>query len=273
MKITGIYRARRFSPASVENDRLIMDEVLRLFADGNEVTAVNEEELVERGEVPVADLVLTMARSDEALQLLRLCKGRVVNAPDGIDLCNRRYMLEQLLAEGNIPLPPHEGTDGVWLKRGDATAQVPEDTVFCLTPEEEAKAMEAFRERGIEYVVRQAHVAGDLVKFYGVGGTDFFHTLYPTDTGRSKFGSEVHNGKAHHYAYDTAALKQTTDRIAVMIGVAVYGGDAIVRADGSFVIIDFNDWPTFSPCREQAAWAIQLTVNSEQRLAVNSDVI
>ena len=48
-------------------------------------------------------------------------------------------------------------------------------------------------------------------------------------------------------------MKKTVDRLATTIGVIVYGGDAIVRSDGSFVIIDFNDWPTFSPCREEAA--------------------
>jgi hypothetical protein len=51
-------------------------------------------------------------------------------------------------------------------------------------------------------------------------------------------------------------MKKTVDCLATSIGVIVYGGDAIVRSDGSFVIIDFNDWPTFSPCREEAAKAI-----------------
>ena len=32
--------------------------------------------------------------------------------------------------------------------------------------------------------------------------------------------------------------------------------EAIVRADGSFCVIDFNDWPSFSRCREEAAEAI-----------------
>ncbi|MFS6554926.1 hypothetical protein VPJ68_05445, partial [Parabacteroides distasonis] len=36
----------------------------------------------------------------------------------------------------------------------------------------------------------------------------------------------------------------------------MYGGDAIVTADGNFVIIDFNDWPSFSRCRDEAAEAI-----------------
>jgi hypothetical protein len=38
--------------------------------------------------------------------------------------------------------------------------------------------------------------------------------------------------------------------------VSVYGGDCVVRADGSFAIIDFNDWPSFACCREEAAETI-----------------
>jgi len=43
----------------------------------------------------------------------------------------------------------------------------------------------------------------------------------------------------------------------------VYGGDAIVQADGSFYIIDFNDWPSFSPCVNAAAEAISQLILSD----------
>ena len=32
----------------------------------------------------------------------------------------------------------------------------------------------------------------------------------------------------------------------------IYGGDCIVSPDGEIRIIDFNDWPSFAPCREEA---------------------
>ncbi len=162
----------------------------------------------------------------------------------------------KIMSENDVPMPSAYGDDGIWLKRGVGTAEVAEDTIFCKSESEVAAAMERFHERGISEVCRQAHVPGDLVKFYGVADTDFFYYFYPTDTGRSKFGSEEHNGKAHHYAFAAEAMKAAVDRLAHATGVVVYGGDAIVRADGTFVIIDFNDWPTFSPCREEAASAI-----------------
>ena len=52
----------------------------------------------------------------------------------------------------------------------------------------------------------------------------------------------------------------TAERLAAVIGLDVYGGDCIVRSDGTFAIIDFNDWPSFSRCREEAAKAIALRV-------------
>ena len=59
-------------------------------------------------------------------------------------------------------------------------------------------------------------------------------------------------------------LQREVLRLAAALGVSVYGGDAIVRADGSFCLIDFNDWPSFSRCREEAADAIaSLVLNSK----------
>ena len=38
--------------------------------------------------------------------------------------------------------------------------------------------------------------------------------------------------------------------------VDIYGGDGIVDEEGNVRIIDFNDWPSFAPCREEGANAI-----------------
>ena len=113
-----------------------------------------------------------------------------------------------------------------------------------------------FRERGIDSYTVSAHVRGDLVKFYGVKGTGFFRHYYPTDDGQTKFGDEQHNGAACHHPFDVENLRREAERLAEATGVAVYGGDCIVREDGSWCMIDFNDWPSFSRCREEAAAAI-----------------
>ena len=101
------------------------------------------------------------------------------------------------------------------------------------------------------------HVEGDLVKFYGVAGTPFFHCTLPTaEGGFSKFGLETHNGRPQGHPYDAEALKATTDRLALASGMPIYGGDAVVRPDGSTALIDFNDFPSFSGCTQAAAKAI-----------------
>lgn len=119
------------------------------------------------------------------------------------------------------------------------------------------QALNDFATKGITHIVAEEHIEGDLVKFYGVEGTDFFYATYPTETdGFSKFGLEKENGIPQHYAYDKSKLKQIADQAARVSGLTIYGGDAVVREDGSFAIIDFNDWPSFSSCRKQAAKAI-----------------
>ena len=51
-------------------------------------------------------------------------------------------------------------------------------------------------------------------------------------------------------------VAEAAARLARLVGIQVYGGDAVLLSDGTFAIIDFNDWPSFSSCREEAAAAI-----------------
>ena len=39
---------------------------------------------------------------------------------------------------------------------------------------------------------------------------------------------------------------------ADILGLDVYGGDAIISPDGSISMIDMNDWPSFAPVRDEA---------------------
>ena len=240
------------------------------MADGHNAVCCKSERLTEEL-LAGKDVVLSMARSEEVLAMLDASKVPVLNNPKGIRLCSRRYDLDSLLRKLEIAVPPTDGPDGVWIKRGDGSAEIKDDVVLCLSAEQEQKATEMMKARGIECWVRQAHIIGDLVKFYGVEGSFFQHS-YPTDTGHSKFGLEDANGEAHHYGFCLESLRSEADRIASLTGVGIYGGDAIVGADGSFCIIDFNDWPTFSPCRQAAASAIRdfvLNIGNDIQLGIN----
>ena len=109
------------------------------------------------------------------------------------------------------------------------------------------------KHRGIPSAVINEHLVGDLVKFYGVAGTDFFYWFYPSNMHHSKFGLEVINGTAKGIPFDEAQLRLLCHKAAEVLSIHIYGGDCIVSEDGVMRIIDFNDWPSFAPCREEAA--------------------
>lgn len=254
MKIVAIARDKRFSPHSVEKDRAILQAVV----EGLQQPVVwTDEAQVQTEGLPPADLYLTMARGTAVLQQLSEVEKagkRVVNAAESVAQCVRS-VLHRALQVHAIPLPPTEGNAGYWLKRGDASAQEQGDVVFCRDKEALTMQQQLFVQRGVTDWVVEAHLPGDLLKFYGVAG-GFFRYFYPSDDGISKFGDEQHNGLAHHYAFDAAQLQAMVEQVAALTGVEVYGGDVIVAPSGDFFLIDFNDWPSFSRCRETAAKAI-----------------
>ncbi|MBQ7421812.1 MAG: hypothetical protein IJV27_06720 [Prevotella sp.] len=272
----------------MERDARIFRAVAeRLRADGYEVVTVSEDEL---REPPSCDVLFSMARGTDALHLLADAEERgirVCNSPAGV-LKYSRSELVRAMEELDIPAPasvviPLQGEEEfspfqaeasrsmflralsrraesfsfpLWAKRGDACAQQDGDVRRIASAQELLPALEGFVQGGVAEVVLTAHADGDLLKFYGVEGTPFFYTCYPTLGGYSKFGLERFNGEPAGHAFSHAALKRDADRLARHTGFAVYGGDCVVAADGTYRIIDFNDWPSFSPCTEEAAAAI-----------------
>ena len=259
-KVLLIYRAPQFSPNSVEKDKLILEAVgSRLREKGDSVRFVQEECFCEEDE---ADVYLSMGRLPKTLAILKqkAVAGYVtVNSGEGVER-TARLVLDRLMREHRIPAAPlfdkHRVAEGYWLKRGDAAAQSREDVLFAKDIEEVNRLMESFRQRKIQDVLITEHVRGDLVKFYGVQGTGFFRYFYPTDDGDTKFDDEKRNGDAQHFTFQVDDLQAEAERLSQLTDVVIYGGDCIVREDRSFVIIDFNDWPSFSRCREEAVEAI-----------------
>lgn len=255
MNCIAIYRAERFSPNSADRDRAIMEAA----ATRTGCSAMIKEEDIMRHAALIkgADTVLSMARGNEALALLAEaeCHATVINRASAVAKCSRSF-IDNAMRRNKIPAAPLYSDGGWWIKRGDEAAQSKDDVVFAADSTEKDRIVKEFRQRGISDIVATAHVDGDLVKFYGVEGTGFFHFHYPTDGSFSKFGNEVRNGKAKHTRFAADDLQRDAARLAAITGISVYGGDCIVRPDGSYAIIDFNDWPSFSSCREEAAEAI-----------------
>jgi glutathione synthase/RimK-type ligase-like ATP-grasp enzyme len=213
-----------------------------------------------------ADVYLSMARLPETVRLLKSFEEQgatVINSAYGV-AASVRCKLHETMRANHIPMPPSHGEHGYWLKRGDEAAQEEGDVVYCPDNESLAKAEGKFAARGIDNYVVTAHVPGDVVKFYGVGDR-FFRYYYPSDDRRMKFSHELVNGEAHHYPFDERLMRHEVERLAEIISLDVYGGDAIVDEAGRFYIIDFNDWPSFSRCREEAANAIASLVKDRMK--------
>ena len=261
MKVLAIKRAEQFSPNSVEKDEAILKSVVgRLRESGHEVVIQMETDLL--SDLKSFQMILTMGRLPETICLLKTMTGiKILNTPEGVEHCTRGN-IEAIMNRMGIPKPPTEGTDGYWLKRGDAAAQTHDDVVYVADKKTLTEKIKAFQDRGITQYVVSAHVKGDLVKFYGVRGTGFFRWFYPTDDGMSKFGDERYNGVAQHYRFDEDDLQRKADLLAGAVGIDIYGGDCVVKANGTYCIIDFNDWPSFSRCREEAADAIVALVEN-----------
>ncbi|WP_042367639.1 hypothetical protein [Bacteroides neonati] len=268
----GIQRYTLFSPNHVGNDSAIFMAVGHyLMEAGHQVNYYTEQEFLAHS--LSERFVFTMMRSKAAVRHLQQAEqGGViaVNSAYGIENCTRERMTT-LLIENQIPHPESlmwDTSDPIptyliepvfepcWVKRADFHAIHREDVSYVRTCEELQEVMAEYALRGIGRVVINRHLEGDLIKFYGVSGTDFFYWFYPYDGHHSKFGLEEINGSPTGIPFSLDHLKELCDAAAKVLQVQVYGGDCIVSPDGTIRIIDFNDWPSFAPCRKEAAIAI-----------------
>lgn len=265
VRVVGVSRGSQYSPNLVGDDAAILEAVARkLSANRCLVEVYSEADFVENR--VSCDVLFSMARDYRTLlrlQELERDGACVVNSGFGIANCIRLSMTEILIRNG-IPHPasrviwpgepfPQDIPFPCWVKRGDSSALVKEDVSFIRNREEAERLLSRFDRRGIRVAVVNEHLPGDVVKFYGVQGTGFFHWFYPSMTGHTKFGLEAVNGEAKGFAFSVEKLKQYADKAALALKVPVYGGDCVIGEDGTIRIFDFNDWPSFAPCREEAA--------------------
>ena len=262
--IVGIYRASQFSPNMEDSDAAILNAVAdRLRQSGYVVTCVHEERLV-KTDVEAADVVLTMGRLTSTLNLLQEVESegvKVINSPIAIRHCERKRFT-QILMDEDVPFAQSrvfQSSDNItwdlfpcWLKKGEGYAEVAEDVVYVRNADELAVQVDRMRRRGIATLVVSQHLEGDLIKFYGVRGAGFFFWSYASDR-PDKFGNNPINHQTQGYRFSEQALQEISNHAATVIGLDVYGGDCVVSDNGTIQLIDINDWPSFSQCREQAA--------------------
>ena len=262
-KILLVHRAHRFSPNCVERDAAVLSAIQQaLEARDFQVQHIDEEAITEAFLQTAPPLIISMARSKTVLRQLALYEqqgGRIIwNSPNAL-LANTRAEQVKRFMTSEIPSPPTEIIANphattlqfpLWVKSGGGDAEQETDVRYFAT---HAELLLADFPSTTPYVVSE-HVAGDLVKFYGVAGTPFFYVYYPTNF--SKFGLEKYNGMPQGYSFDRIALQEIAIKAATLCKFTLYGGDCIVRPDGSFALIDFNDFPSFAPCANEAAKAL-----------------
>ena len=262
-------RAGAYSPNHIGNDAAIFNATADQLRKRGCVVNIYSEEQFNSGKV-TEKIILNMCREQASIKRLQEEEDRgsiVINSGYGIENCTRERMTRILLGN-NIPYPDsiivdtdeavvaklsQANINNCWIKRGDFHAMHKEDVSYVRHPEEAQEVLQEYFLRGIKRAVINVHLTGDLVKFYGVRGTPFFFWFYPFDEGHSKYGHEAINGKSQGIKFNLKEMKNICQRAAEELNVVIYGGDCIVSPEGEMRIIDFNDWPSFAPCRNEAA--------------------
>ena len=222
-----VQRDESFSPNAVEKDLAILQAVGEKLRERGASVSYVKEELLQDKRWKLGDrvgVIFSMARSEKSLAVLQQAQAEgvmVVNDPRSVEICNSRRAIDSLMRSNRIPAAPYYERGKGWIK-----ADRGHDVRFAANEEE----MLAFKQQ-VEDPLLTAHVEGTLVKFYGVADRFFSPQGYPQ-------------------------VAEAAARLARLVGIQVYGGDAVLLSDGTFAIIDFNDWPSFSSCREEAAAAI-----------------
>ena len=242
LTIAGIRLENQFSPNHIGNDAAIFSLTVQHLRDlGCEVNEYIESDLIIHQFEETA--IFNMVRNWTSIHKLQQMEDQgytVINSGYGIENCTREKMTRLLMSNNishpaSLILPTDEdptaalekaGFYNCWIKRGDFHAIHREDVTYVRNPEEAKTILKEYALRGIKTAVVKHH---------------------------SKFGLEQINGTAKGIPFDDSKLQQLCSQAAEVLNIHIYGGDCIISDDGSIRLIDFNDWPSFAPCRDEAA--------------------
>jgi hypothetical protein len=271
----GIYRELDHSPGRVEDDRAIMTCVAGALAErGFSVELVDADAALDT-HCPNMFVMCERGAALDRLADAQSAGSVVVNSPGAIRNTYRHRMIE-LFAQHHISAPishviasdahGSRPAAAVWVKRYDFHATQPSDVIYVASDAGWHEALERFARRDIPFVVAQEHVAGDLVKFYGVRSetsppsANWFEWFYHRDKGMLG------------HSFEALHLRDAAFDAATALGLEVFGGDAVIQEDGKPMIIDINAWPSYARYRDRAAQAIanHLAQRFERRVRIVS---
>ncbi|MBR1770073.1 MAG: NTP transferase domain-containing protein [Bacteroidales bacterium] len=277
--ILSVLRKKEFSPNSEDKDQLILSSVsdnLRKY--GYNVVCTKEEDL--NGDSKLMKdtfaCIISMARGEKAVSILEGFENKgteIINSVLSIKNCFRQVQTE-ILKKNNIPIPKtiivntseyltdkfSQFTEGgFWIKRGDFQTVKEEDVTRPQSFVQAKEVLNNYANRNIKTAILCKHIEGDVIKFYGVRNTDFFFYFYPNE---DKFHNRINSSKKR-ISFDENSFKKDMSRAAELCGLEIYGGDAAIDNSGKYYVIDINDFPSFSSCRQEAAESIANLINNK----------
>lgn len=263
-RFLGVYREAACSPGRHrENDAAILELVASELEQHGHQVALADSDAAHRAGRDAA-VVFSMSRSPQVLAMLERWSrdGKIiVNHPAAITETARARLAGRSFT--SVSLPPTRlvptaralrgqiaafSPEGRWVKGGDLYASRREDVHRVDSAAEFDAVLDDFERRGISTAVLQDHVEGREIKFYAVGAAGFFHWL--------------DSGERLADAPGAVDFQPRATEAGAAVALEIFGGDIIVRANGSIVLIDLNDWPSFAPCLDNGAKAIAAYLES-----------
>ncbi len=275
--ILAVHRAVEFSPNHAVSDAAILQVVIsKLEVKGFKVNLIDEDAFdhMPDDEIRSYEFVVHMMRRMSSLLKLQRLQLPAANAPQAVlTVAKSREMTLELLQDAGIPVPQwwaYEPSEDCmfqcdpdlqqllpgWVKVMREGGTRHDDVTWVETPlQADARVIELAGQRVPDIVVTK-HIKGDLLKVYAVA-PDMVYAFYPQEMNYTKFGTaEQHNSALAHISYKKEDLEAIAWGIARTFGIEIFGFDAVVEPSGRIVVIDVNDWPSFSAYRENAASAI-----------------
>ena len=266
--LLGIFRETLHSPDRVFDDF----EILRLTADvlrseGLEVELVRPEQtFADWWDDAHPEIAFVMCEQERMLEPLSRWEERgtmLINSVEAIQNTYRHRMIP-LLSSTAVAFPKSElvatasrtwrqrlcerfrDHRALWVKRGDVHNTREGDVSLTCSAEEASERILSFRSRGVAQAVLQEHIEGDLVKLYGIGnsGEVWFRWFYHKDQ------------ELHRHPFSEHELSEAFFCAARAMKLEIFGGDAVIAANGSVFLIDINAWPSFALFRREASAAI-----------------
>lgn len=254
----GIFREIAHSPNRESDDEHILRSTAKKLKDyGVSVSLFHPDEIKKEGN-NMPHLLFLMCEELPTLDMLQTWEKQgiiMINSTEGVRNTYRNRMVDLLSDANYFPESSLVETSNLlinktgfpcWVKRGDVHATQEGDVVLVQDLEELSYCAKRFNDRGIKNALLQKHIEGDLIKFYGVGVDEgcWFHFFYHK------------NQILKNCPLNIKELKNYARKGAMVLGLEIFGGDAIVDSSGKIQIIDLNAWPSFALFREEASTQI-----------------